>query len=87
MGDKKKFGFSIVFSSDFQMPGFLSSSPDLVIVDDIVCDKRHRDQAKKAALDQVLENFAALSNSSTSTSADPTNLNNRNNPYLRTTTR
>jgi len=69
-----------------QMPGFLSSSPDLVIVDDIVCDKRHKDQARKAALDQVLENFAALSNPSTS-SADPANLNNRTtNPYLRTTT-
>jgi len=44
-----------------QMPNFLSSSPDLIIVDDIVCDKRHGSQAKTAALTQILTNFEALS--------------------------
>lgn len=44
-----------------QMPNFLSSSPDLIIVDDVVCDKRHGQSAKIQALERVLANFAALS--------------------------
>ena len=45
----------------FQMPNFLSSSPDLMVVDDVVCDKqRHGAAAKTQALERVLKNFAAL---------------------------
>jgi len=44
-----------------QMPIFLAQSPDLIIVDDIVCERRHRAEAQSLALAKVLENFSKLS--------------------------